>query len=131
MHEVQAYVKRVRERVDELFGEVPEQLRHVAIEHRLMHAETFAYILHQLPYEQKISTGEPRTGEGAKPAGRFVEVPAGVAQLGMDPSQGFGWDNEFPMQCVSVPAFSAARHKVTNGEYLEFVKQGAPAPFFW
>jgi hypothetical protein len=26
----------------------PEQLWHVAIEHRLMHAETFAYMLHNL-----------------------------------------------------------------------------------
>src|SRR5260370_35314398 len=46
-------------------------------------------------------------------------------------SEGFGWDNEFPLQCVGVPAFAAAQHKVTNGEYLEFVEQGAPAPFFW
>ena len=131
LNEVQAYVARVRERVDELFGEAPEQLRHVALEHRLMHAETFAYILHQLPHQHKISALDPRTGEGAKPAGRFVEIPAGIAQLGMEPSDGFGWDNEFPVQCAAVPAFSAAQHKVTNGEYLEFVKQGAPPPFFW
>src|SRR6516165_6091610 len=84
LDEVQAYVARVREKVDELLGEAPEQLRHVAIEHRLMHAETFAYILHQLPYQHKISALVPRTGEGAKPAGRFVEIPGGIAQLGME-----------------------------------------------
>ena len=38
---------------------IPEQLLHVAVEHRLMHAETFAYILHQLPYEQKIAPAAP------------------------------------------------------------------------
>ena len=32
---------------------------------------------------------------------------------------------------MDVPAFSIAKHKVTNSEYLEFVRQGAPAPFFW
>ena len=33
----------------------PEQLMHVAIEHRLMHAETLAYMLHQLPLEMKAA----------------------------------------------------------------------------
>jgi formylglycine-generating enzyme required for sulfatase activity len=32
---------------------------------------------------------------------------------------------------VDVPAFSIGKYKVTNGEYLEFVRQGAPPPFFW
>ena len=41
--------------IDELLAEVPEQLLHVAIEHRLMHAETFTYILHQLAYDEKIA----------------------------------------------------------------------------
>src|SRR4051794_36213674 len=41
LEEVERYVQRTREKLDPLLGEVPEQLRHVAIEHRLMHAETF------------------------------------------------------------------------------------------
>jgi formylglycine-generating enzyme required for sulfatase activity len=32
---------------------------------------------------------------------------------------------------VDVPAFSIGKYKVTNGEYLEFVRQGAAPPFFW
>jgi iron(II)-dependent oxidoreductase len=32
---------------------------------------------------------------------------------------------------VDVPAFAVGQHKVTNGEYLEFVGAGAPAPHFW
>ena len=40
-------------------SEIPEQLLHVAIEHRLMHAETFAYILHQLSYEKKSKMSPP------------------------------------------------------------------------
>ena len=32
---------------------------------------------------------------------------------------------------MEVPAFAIARCKVTNGDYLDFVRQGAPAPFFW
>ena len=30
--------------------ESPKQLLNVAVEHRLMHAETLAYMLHQLPF---------------------------------------------------------------------------------
>ena len=33
--------------------EVSEQMLSVALEHRLMHAETFAYLLHSLSIDQK------------------------------------------------------------------------------
>jgi gamma-glutamyl hercynylcysteine S-oxide synthase len=126
--EVERYCRRVREAVDAV--EIPEELLHVAVEHRLMHAETFAYILHQLEYERKA--GGPRTGAGGQgPGAGMAVVPAGTARLGRNSGEGFGWDNEFDAHVVDVPAFSIARHKVTNGEYLDFVRQGAAAPFFW
>ncbi len=60
------------------------------------------------------------------------EVPAGTAVLGRDRGDGFGWDNEFARVEVDVPAFRIDRWKVTNGEYLEFVrKTRGPVPFFW
>ena len=34
--------------------EFGDTLLHVAIEHRLMHAETLAYLLHNLPVDRKI-----------------------------------------------------------------------------
>jgi gamma-glutamyl hercynylcysteine S-oxide synthase len=58
-------------------------------------------------------------------------VPEGDAVLGMKQGAGFGWDNEFDEQHIATDAFQIQRFKVTNGEYLEFVKQGAPAPHFW
>jgi formylglycine-generating enzyme required for sulfatase activity len=130
--QVQGYVRRTRQQIDGLMGEVPEQLRHVALEHRLMHAETFAYILHQLPYGQKVNgNGSPHARDGAAPERRFLEMGAGVVQLGMDRGSGFGWDNEFEPQCVPVRGFAISKYKVTNGEYLEFVEQGGKAPYFW
>lgn len=131
--EVIRYNQRVRERLDDMLERVPEQLLHVAIEHRLMHAETLAYILHALPYERKIAPeAGPASVEGEGIAARrMVDVPGGPASLGMNPNEGFGWDNEFRRHTVKVEAFSAAAHKVTNGEYLEFVREGAASPFFW
>jgi len=130
--EVAEYNRRTRAEFDAAFGQLPEQLCHVAIEHRLMHAETLAYILHNMEYEKKAAP------EGAVPAGphdavhpRMVDFAAGRVQLGLPANQGFGWDNEFEAHCVDVPAFSIGKYKVTNGEYLEFVRQGAAPPFFW
>ncbi len=131
--EVERYNQRVRDELDEVLDQVPEQLLHVAIEHRLMHAETFAYILHALPYERKMSGGRtPATLSGSRPPdGRMIELPAGPATLGLKPGESFGWDNEFQRHTVAVGAFSATQAKITNGEYLEFVREGATPPFFW
>ena len=95
-----------------------------------MHAETLAYLLHNLPYRHKIAPSTPRSfGESAvKPA--MIGIPAGDATLGQ-PRDRFGWDNEFDEHVVPVPAFSIGKYKVTNGEYLKFVEAGAKPPFFW
>ena len=43
----------------------------------------------------------------------------------------FGWDNEFNETRIDVPAFRIERRSVTNGDYLRFVRAGAPMPNFW
>jgi len=60
-----------------------------------------------------------------------VEIPDGIAELGRPRDDGFGWDNEYEALAEKVPAFAIDRYKVTNGEYLEFVREGGPPPFFW
>ena len=132
--EVERYNARVREGVDRALelGEAPEQLWHVAIEHRLMHAETFAYMLHNLDPARKITppgAGSPTEGPAVSPA--TIEVPAGAAILGRQRGNGFGWDNEFDEHTVETNAFTMSKYKVTNGEYLEFVRAGADPPYFW
>lgn len=130
--EVERYNHRVRDEIDERLDAVPEQLLHVAIEHRLMHAETLAYILHQLPYDRKQAANVPATPAPSAPCQPgMIDIPSGDAELGLDRGGAFGWDNEFCRHTVSVPAFSMARYKVTNGDYLEFVRSGAAPPFFW
>jgi len=126
--EVERYNQRTRDGLDDLLASVPDQLLHVAIEHRLMHAETLAYILHQLDYERKVAhPARPATGVHVAP--RMIELPSGSAKLGMN--GGFGWDNEFQSHTVDVPAFTIGQYKVTNADYLAFVDAGAEAPFFW
>jgi ergothioneine biosynthesis protein EgtB len=141
LEEVRGYARRLRERLDERLGRAARdpdgrQLLHVAVEHRLMHAETLAYMFHQLPLHQKVAQPEPVTAEGPAPLLRRIEIPAGTATLGAPrPSgspDGFGWDNEFEAQQVEVPAFSIDAYNVTNGQYLEFVRAGGyEEPAHW
>jgi formylglycine-generating enzyme required for sulfatase activity len=129
--EVRDYNTRVRRSLDASLEQAPSDLLHVAIEHRLMHAETFAYILHHLPFEQKSAPKSSDAPSAPSPRTRLVEIPAGSATLGRPRGDGFGWDNEFERHQVSVAAFAIAQHKVTNGDFLEFVQEGASAPHFW
>ena len=131
IEEVERYNRCVRETVDRALPNVPEEFLHAAIEHRLMHAETLAYILHQLPFEQKWSGPAPALGGGCSPAGQMIEIPVGRVQLGCSAGAGFAWDNEYEAHIVDVPAFAIGQYKITNGEYLEFVRAGGAPPFFW
>lgn len=103
----------------------------VALEHRWMHIETLAYLLHNLPIESKHPGPLPCRSAVSAPNLEWQSIPAGTATLGRKPNSGFGWDNEYDEQKVEVGAFAAQRFKVTNGDYLAFVEAGAPPPQFW
>ncbi len=100
---------------------LPPEIVHMMIEHRHMHAETFTYILHNLSPEQKQGPRDP-VPQLPPPQKQMICIPAGIATLGRSTEQGFGWDNEFREFQVEVPAFTASRFKVTNGEYLDFLQ---------
>lgn len=99
-----------------------------AIEHRLMHAETLAYLLQELPYSAKAEGPTPERG-GALPACRLVEIPRGRASLGLDRTTAptLGWDNEYARHVVEVPAFAIESRDVTCGEFVDFVLAGGYA----
>lgn len=130
----------------------PATLLQVVIEHRQMHAETLAYLIHQMPLAQKRM---PTDGSlsivaqvPARPAPDMCRIPAGAVVLGMPAGSGtahpramdagpvtdpqvapagtgrFGWDNEFGACEVTVPAFLIDRHMVTNEAYLGFLDAG-------
>jgi len=64
---------------------------------------------------------------------RTIDLPDGIATLGA-PRGGktFGWDNEFDEHSVQVPTFAIGSHKVTNGEFLSFVRDGGYEDWrFW
>jgi ergothioneine biosynthesis protein EgtB len=138
---VQEYVTRIRAALDEkleaMVSEVADSnpitregfslatLLNVAIEHRLMHAETLAYMLHQLPLDRKVPQPEPPNVVSPPVVHSTVEIPEGTIALGLQRgSEVFGWDNEYESHTLNVPAFAIDRYKVTNQQYLDFIGAG-------
>ena len=98
----------------------------IAIEHRLMHAETLAYMFHWLPFEKKAPQ-PPEPGIAAPPSERrIIEIPRGTVTFGLDRTVDpvLGWDNEYERHTVGVPAFAVDKYNVTNGDFLSFVRAG-------
>src|SRR5512147_2963317 len=68
LEQVRRYTARTRDAVDALIDAgVSELLLNTAIEHRLMHAETLAYMLHQMPPESKIRQPQTSVAEHVPP----------------------------------------------------------------
>jgi len=125
LDEVREYNQRLRDQIDARAIADP-QLLNVAIEHRLMHCETLAYMLHRLPLEQKLPPPTaPLSFINSPLQPGVVDISAGSAILGLSSSSGtFGWDNEFEAHAVVLPAFTIDQYKVTNAQYLEFMQSG-------
>jgi iron(II)-dependent oxidoreductase len=118
--------------VDALLNLPRSEATFTILEHELMHHETLDYMLHELDYSRKKLPDERRPNwDSGWRRTHAVRIPAGRATLGND-RRFFGWDNEFPLHVVDVPAFTIDAYNVTNGEYLEFMEAtGAKAPHFW
>lgn len=134
LKEVRFYADEARKDVDDALAMAPEHSIAMAVEHRHMHAETLAYMWHNFEYSLKKAP-EGKVENGAASDALFQndwkDIPDGEATLGRARNGEFGWDNEFEEERVHVPRFRMQKHKVTNGEYLRFVKEGAPLPHFW
>ncbi len=137
LDEIYQYNRKVRDTLDAAldkisFSDSAEPLLqngyilNVAIEHRLMHAETLAYMVHQLPPETKVPAGADGALPSRNVAPRMVTIPAGTVTLGLPSAEKnlFGWDNEYEIHSRSAPAFSIDAYKVTNGQFLKFIEAG-------
>jgi ergothioneine biosynthesis protein EgtB len=149
LEHVRKYVTRIRAALDEKIEGLADTraktrdgfaldasldtLLNVAVEHRLMHVETLAYMLHQLPVDRKVPEANSPNPDTRPVSHRMVEIPDGVATLGLARgSAAFGWDNEYEAHTAHVPAFEIDQYKVTNRQYLDFmVAGGYETRAFW
>jgi len=107
----------------------------MGIEHERIHLETSSVIMRQMPLDElrhgdELSPEERRLwgcclAAGPAPANEWLPVAARTVQLGKPADdRTFGWDNEYGVEQVQVPAFRAGRRLVSNQEFLEFVQDG-------
>jgi len=88
---VRDYVSRIRTALDEkladgsleLFSQTRDgfpldTLLNVAIEHRLMHVETLAYMLHQLPLDRKVPPEHSLSLTTPPVTHQMISIPAGI-----------------------------------------------------
>ena len=143
--QIETYNRQAREKLDEALESIDlydrgwrkrefEALLHVAIEHRLMHAETLAYLLHNLPQEKLFRPQHLPEEGGNAPPRQKIKIPRGFATLGQKRgrAENFGWDNEFEEQRIYVPEFSIDEFPVTNQDFLAFVRAGGyQEPSYW
>ena len=133
--EIAAYNERLRAELDSAIGQALEHpgeghpqlltMLDTAIEHRLMHAETLAYLFHRVPLSRKKPVRTNNYWSAARIEHHLVEVPEGPATLGLRAEDArFGWDNERCALTVRVPAFSIEKHNVTNRQFMHFVENG-------
>ena len=102
------------------------QMLEVAIEHRLMHAETLAYMFHQLPPDKKIPAPKEVSWKTPRAKSHLVEIPSGYTTLGLLQVNGdeFGWDNELQPHDQYVSEFAVENYNVTNRDFLLFMDSG-------
>ncbi len=133
--EIAGYNQRIRAELDSAIEQAldhaseghPQLLAmlETAIEHRLMHAETLAYMFHRLPLDKKKPGPIENHWKTARIEHRLVDIPDGTATLGLPADdERFGWDNERGALTVNVPAFSTENHNVSNRQFMHFVQSG-------
>ena len=139
LENVREYVHKIRAALDDKVaggildanartrdGSSLETLLNVAIEHRLMHVETLAYMFHQLPLNRKVlQLNSPVPFSASPVTNRMISIPAGEAILGLVRHAGeYGWDNEFAARTEYVRGFEIDQYMVTNGQFLGFIDAG-------
>lgn len=101
----------------------------MGIEHTNIHIETSSVLLRELDIEfLKQEEIFPYSNEGSSiyPVNELISVKAGEVLLQKDRAnpKEYGWDNEFSFHRTQIKDFKASKYLVSNGEFLEFVKEG-------
>jgi len=143
--EVKNYRDQVRELVNELIDELtleipikwedPFWIIMMGIEHEKIHLETSSVLIRQLPLEYlKANDDWPLFDDVATPApeNKLITIEDGTVRQGKEePSETYGWDNEYGLKITDVAEFKASKFLVSNQEFLEFVEDGAYAIEEW
>ena len=137
--ETKKYREQVKQMVCELIDtieftmpinwESPMWIILMGIEHENIHIETSSVLLRELDNkrlkdEEIFEYGNEQSN--IYPKNELLDVEAGEVVIQKDRSNPvfYGWDNEFSFHKSYIKDFKASKYLVSNGEFLEFVKDG-------
>jgi iron(II)-dependent oxidoreductase len=123
------YLERVLEGTLERLSREPDNewfryFAQLALYHEDMHAEALHYTRQTLGYADPLARGKPPGETGKGDAEGDAELPGGEFLLGAARNSGFHFDNEKWAHRIELKPFRIARAPVTNGQFLEFVREG-------
>ncbi|MHC4940275.1 MAG: selenoneine synthase SenA [Planctomycetota bacterium] len=117
------YYARVLDEVRERLAKDPDaRERHLceyAIGHQNMHIESLIWCRQTIGYPAPSSATAPQPGSDTS---GDIEIEGGDYPVGM--TEGFSFDNERPGHTERVEPFRISRTLVTNGEFVEFIRDG-------
>jgi ergothioneine biosynthesis protein EgtB len=138
-----------RNRIDELMLEFLESLEtqrdaetilrlvRLGLEHEMQHQELLVYDIKHLLCDLYDAEAKPPP-TSVKPVCGMVEIAGGMFWLGHgipgddgDTSSNFAFDNEKPVHQVFLQDFAIERALVSNGDYLEFIRDNGYQDFRW
>jgi ergothioneine biosynthesis protein EgtB len=143
-------MQRFLEAVDEhAQSETVLQLIRLGLEHEMQHQELLVYDIKHLLCDQFAAPLQPAPASTVKVEG-MAEIAGGLFWLGYDehvssPSSesqsskhkvpgsnyAFAFDNEKPAHQVFLQDFAIDRAPVSNGDFLEFIREGGYQDFRW
>jgi 5-histidylcysteine sulfoxide synthase/putative 4-mercaptohistidine N1-methyltranferase len=143
--EVQEYRNSVRKIINELIDELELNLPIkddsamwiilMGIEHERIHIETSLVLHRQMPLEdiKEVAAFNICEHSAAAPKNEMISIKGKAVTLGKDKNHHlYGWDNEYGSYSEVVKDFQVSKYLVSNGEFMEFVKDGGyETPEYW
>jgi ergothioneine biosynthesis protein EgtB len=136
--EIYAYRSYVNKHMNILFeSELSNEiisLVHLGLNHEQQHQELFfsdhKYALSRNPLDT-VYGDRAYAEEGDLPKQDWIKIEEGIREIGNTKSS-FSFDNENPNHKVYINPFVISNRLVTNGEFIEFIEDGAYSNYeFW
>jgi len=135
--EVYEYRKEVDEKMLALIDQVPEEnfrpiekLTRLGIEHEKQHQELLVMDIKYIYAENPLAPVYLRDNnescslrDSKSSPSKFLSFSEGLYSFGSE-GDGFSYDNEGPTHKAYLSPFKLSTHPVTNGGFLEFIKEG-------
>jgi ergothioneine biosynthesis protein EgtB len=131
--ETVAYRNHIDEQMLDFLNSADESvlsLVRLGLEHEMQHQELLVYDIKHLLSNEFAVQMKPAPRPTSKVEG-MAEVEGGLFWLGYGDKTRFAWDNEKPAHQVFVQDFALDRALVSNGDYLEFIRDGGYQNFRW